>query len=51
MACLLTKGRGLPCKSGVGGLKAVYFVDYGGLGALTKYWWRSISFWLEVQRL
>ena len=36
MACILTKGRGLPCKSGVGGLKAVYFVDYGGLGALTK---------------
>jgi len=35
MACILTKGRGLPCKSGVGGLKAVYFVDYGGLGALT----------------
>ena len=36
MACILTKGRGLPCKSGVGGLKAVYFVDYGGLGDLTK---------------
>ena len=36
MACILTKGRGLPCKSGVGGLKAVFFVDFGGLGALTK---------------
>ena len=35
MACILTKGRGLPCKSGVGGLKAIYFVDFGGLGALT----------------
>ena len=35
MACILTKGRGLPCKTGVGGLKAVYFVDFGGLGALT----------------
>ena len=35
MACLLTKGRALPCKSGVGGLKAVYFVDYGTLGAST----------------
>jgi|TARA_B100001093_G_C26828365_1_gene1015042 hypothetical protein len=35
MACLLTKGRGLPCKTGVGGIKAVFFVDYGGLGALT----------------
>ena len=36
MACILTKGRALPCKSGVGGLKAVFFVDFGGLGALTK---------------
>ena len=35
MACLLTKGRGLPCKTGVGGIKAVFFVDYGGLGGLT----------------
>ena len=35
MACLLTKGRALPCKSGVGGLKSVYFVDYGTLGAIT----------------
>ena len=35
MACILTKGRGLPCKTGVGGLKAVFFVDFGGLGALT----------------
>ena len=35
MACLLTTGRGLPCKSGVGGLKAIYFVDFGGLGTAT----------------
>ena len=35
MACLLTTGRGLPCKSGVGGLKHIYFVDYGGLGTAT----------------
>jgi hypothetical protein len=35
MACLLTKGRALPCKSGVGGLKSVYFVDYGTLGTIT----------------
>jgi|TARA_R100000664_G_C2746687_1_gene134320 hypothetical protein len=35
MACLLTKGRELPCKSGVGGLKSVTFADYGTLGALT----------------
>ena len=32
MACLLTSGRALPCKSSVGGLKAVYFADYGTLG-------------------
>lgn len=35
MACLLTSGRKLPCKSSVGGLKAVYFADYGTLGATT----------------
>ena len=35
MACLLTTGRGLPCKSGVGGLKAIYFVDFGGIGVAT----------------
>ena len=35
MACTLTSGRALPCKSSVGGLKAVYFADYGTLGAAT----------------
>ena len=35
MACTLTTGRKLPCKSGVGGLKTVYFADYGTLGAAT----------------
>ena len=35
MACLLTSGRKLPCKSSVGGLKAVYFADYGTLGDVT----------------
>jgi len=35
MACILTTGRKLPCKSGVGGLKTVYFADYGTLGAAT----------------
>lgn len=35
MACLLTSGRALPCKNSVGGLKAVYFADYGTLGAST----------------
>jgi hypothetical protein len=35
MACALTSGRALPCKSAVGGLKTVYFADYGTLGAAT----------------
>tara|TARA_Y100000114_G_scaffold81287_1_gene74966 strand:- start:773 stop:1333 length:561 start_codon:yes stop_codon:yes gene_type:complete len=29
MACALTKGRKEPCKDVVGGIKAVYFIDYG----------------------
>ena len=36
MACDLTKGRALPCRESVGGLKAVYFVDFGDLGTLTS---------------
>ena len=36
MACDLTKGRKEPCKDVVGGLKAVYFVDFGDLGTVTK---------------
>ena len=35
MACTLTLGRKEPCKDVVGGLKNVYFVDYGGLGTVT----------------
>ena len=35
MACALTTGRSLPCKSAVGGLKTVYFADYGTLGTAT----------------
>ena len=35
MSCLLTSGRSLPCKKSVGGLKAVYFADYGTLGTAT----------------
>ena len=29
MACDLTRGRKEPCKDVVGGIKAVYFLDYG----------------------
>jgi hypothetical protein len=34
MACLLTTGRLEPCKNAVGGLKTVYFIDYGTLGGI-----------------
>lgn len=37
MSCFtLTKGRKEACKDVVGGLKAVYFVDFGGLGTVTQ---------------
>ena len=31
--CLITSGRKVPCKSAVGGIKAIYFADYGTLGS------------------
>ena len=36
MACDLTKGRKEPCKDVVGGLKAVYFTDFGDLGTVSQ---------------
>jgi hypothetical protein len=35
MACLMTTGRKLACKDAVGGIKAIYFADYGTLGTAT----------------
>jgi len=35
MACSLTTGRKVPCKSAVGGIKTVYFADFGTLGSAT----------------
>ena len=35
MSCLLTSGRILGCKSSQGGLKNVYFSDFGTLGTTT----------------
>mgnify|MGYP003632547022 FL=1 len=35
MSCLINKGRLEPCKDSVGGLTAVYFVDYGTIGSIT----------------
>jgi hypothetical protein len=36
MSCDLTKGRKEPCKNVVGGLKAVYFTDFGDYGTVTE---------------
>ena len=36
MACLLTLGRKEPCKDVVGGIKSVYFVNFGDLGTITE---------------
>ena len=35
MACDLTLGRKEPCKDVVGGIKNLYFVDFGDLGTVT----------------
>ena len=35
MACNLTLGRKEPCKDVIGGLKNIYFVDFGGLGTVS----------------
>tara|TARA_R110000803_G_scaffold69387_1_gene131746 strand:+ start:495 stop:1022 length:528 start_codon:yes stop_codon:yes gene_type:complete len=34
MACALTTGRSLPCKSAFGGIKKVFFGDFGGITAV-----------------
>lgn len=31
MSCDITSGRSLPCKDGIGGIKNVYFANYGGV--------------------
>ena len=36
MACLITKGRTEPCKDTVGGIQAVYFLDFGDLGTISE---------------
>jgi hypothetical protein len=36
MACTLTKGRIEPCKDVVGGIKNVYFTDFGTFGAVSQ---------------
>tara|TARA_R110002012_G_scaffold54293_3_gene139325 strand:- start:191 stop:742 length:552 start_codon:yes stop_codon:yes gene_type:complete len=35
MACILTGGRLKPCKDAVGGIRKLYFVDFGDLGDVT----------------
>ena len=34
MACLLTHGRAEVCKEFVGGIKSIYFINYGDLGSI-----------------
>jgi len=36
MSCDLTRGRKEPCKDVVGGLKAIYFTDFGDYGTVTQ---------------
>ena len=36
MGCTLALGRKEPCKDSVGGIRAVYFANYGTLGAITE---------------
>ena len=43
MACALTTGRELPCKTGFGGIKYVYFADYASLGTVTFDGYNTIS--------
>jgi hypothetical protein len=35
MACLLTHGRAEVCKEFVGGIKSIYFINYGAMGTIT----------------
>ena len=35
MACTISSGRKVPCKSAVGGIKTIYLADYGTLGDAT----------------
>ena len=35
MACTLTTGRSVPCKSAFGGIKRVFFADFGGITAVS----------------
>lgn len=35
MSCDVTRGRLEPCKNSVGGLRAVYFVNFADMGAIT----------------
>ena len=35
MACLISAGRLEGCKDAVGGLNAIYFINFGDMGALT----------------
>ena len=36
MSCQLTTGRIVPCRNKSGGLKKVFFADFGTLGEITE---------------
>jgi len=44
MACNLTTGRALSCNDSVGGIKSVFFAEYGTMGALNVIAGEVISF-------
>ena len=35
MACDLTRGRGIPCRNLIGGVKYIYFAQFDQVGAIT----------------
>ena len=51
MACALTTGRELPCKTGFGGIKFVYFADFGTLGTVTFDGDNTISALIAVRQI
>jgi hypothetical protein len=48
MACALTSGRELSCRKSVGGIKAVYFADYGTLGDKSAWTFDSTTGYIET---
>jgi len=43
MACTLTTGRKIPCKSAFGGIKTVLFANYGSIASIAVDWTTKIA--------